>query len=135
MNEYYPDIQLQFNGDSAWNAWQLIHEETPTLDEEFAIAQDIKAHTGLISCTLSPTVGMELKEFAYIPTEGDIDNDGIIDSSDAMLALEAYTTISILGQTSALNNTQQRAADMDEDGIITTADAIAILTLYAESLI
>lgn len=52
---------------------------------------------------------------------GDVDNDGIITSSDSLLVLQAS-----VGK-ATFDNTQKKLADIDGDGNITAADALAIL--------
>ena len=58
-----------------------------------------------------------------IVTAGDINNNGTVDSSDALLALRFA-----LGAI-ALTPTQQQAADVDGSGTVTSADALLILRL------
>lgn len=60
---------------------------------------------------------------------GDAEPDGVIDSSDAVVALRAYN--STLMQTPfPLTEIQAICADVDGDGVIQPADAIAILRYY-----
>lgn len=118
--------------------------ESLSLEEASALCETLEAREeiavawleGTVTGELPPTdiTRMVIEPLTETAVSGDVNEDGSVDSADAILALEEYTMVSILEQPSALNDTQQRAADMDEDGIITTADAIAILTLYAESL-
>ena len=60
---------------------------------------------------------------------GDVTQDGIINGSDAALALRAYTMINSGGE-SSLSSTQEKAADVNGDGMITASDATIILRYY-----
>lgn len=63
---------------------------------------------------------------------GDIDNDGIIDGTDATQVLLAYTQLSSSTESveSGLTVGQEIAADIDADGIITGSDAMMLLNYY-----
>lgn len=62
---------------------------------------------------------------------GDIDGDGIIDSSDATLVLIEYSLLQTGGEPS-FTSEQFNAADTNKDGIIDSTDASKILTYYAD---
>ena len=62
---------------------------------------------------------------------GDVNEDGVVDISDATLALTHYARTAA-SLSSDLTGTQLLAADIDGDGVITIADATAILTYYAQ---
>ena len=57
----------------------------------------------------------------YAPQKGDVDEDGQITATDALMALKAST------KGIDLNTQQAERADMDGDGTITAADALKIL--------
>ncbi len=59
---------------------------------------------------------------------GDINNDGTINTSDAMLALQEYAN-TILGS-NALTAEERMRADVTNDGAIDSSDAILILQYY-----
>ncbi len=61
----------------------------------------------------------------------DVTQDGIINGSDATLALSAYTIINS-GKESPLSAIQEKAADVDGDGKITGSDATLILRYYTK---
>ncbi len=63
--------------------------------------------------------------------KGDVNLDGLVDISDATLALTHYAQTAA-SLDSSLSDVQISAADVDEDGVITLSDATAILTYYAQ---
>lgn len=60
---------------------------------------------------------------------GDIDNNGVINGSDATFVLNTYTRLSSNGE-SGLTKEQEIAADINGDGIITGSDATMLLNYY-----
>ncbi len=60
---------------------------------------------------------------------GDIDGDGVVDSSDASLVLGDYAQKSS-GKETLLSDSQQAAADIDIDGAVDSSDASMILGFY-----
>lgn len=63
-------------------------------------------------------------------TLGDIDNNGLIDSADASLALAAYA-LSSVGEDTGFSDSEFSAADIDTNGVIDSADASLILSYYS----
>ena len=61
-------------------------------------------------------------------TLGDVNNDGSVDTSDAVLALRIY-----VGTYSA-TDVQRKAADVSKDGVIDTTDALLMLRFYVGSI-
>lgn len=61
---------------------------------------------------------------------GDVDRSGTVDTVDAIMALQEYTAVSVMGGSAALTFTQNRSADMDGDSTVTTMDALEILRYY-----
>lgn len=61
---------------------------------------------------------------------GDINDDGIIDSSDASLILSEYSVLST-GEESLLSNEFKSIADINGDGVIDASDASVILEYYS----
>ena len=59
-------------------------------------------------------------------TLGDVDGSGIIDVSDALMALKASAEVI------ALNETESLAADVDKNGMVDVSDALMILKYSAE---
>lgn len=59
-------------------------------------------------------------------TLGDVDGSGIIDVSDALMALKASAEVIILNETESL------AADVDKNGMVDVSDALMILKYSAE---
>ncbi|MBE6861452.1 MAG: hypothetical protein E7497_00935 [Ruminococcus sp.] len=61
---------------------------------------------------------------------GDIDGDGVINSSDASNVLTAYALIATGGD-SPFTDEQMKAADVNNDGAVDSSDASSILAYYA----
>ncbi len=64
---------------------------------------------------------------------GDANRDSKIDSSDAIIALQAYNA-SLMQTPAPINEIQAVCADIDGDGVIQPADAIGILQYYNDLL-
>ncbi|MCR4647220.1 MAG: leucine-rich repeat protein [Oscillospiraceae bacterium] len=76
-----------------------------------------------------------LSEHAEQPTAnalGDIDNDGIVNASDAAKVLIAAAAMGA-GEASGLTDAQMTAADVNGDGIVNASDA-AIILIYAAAV-
>ena len=78
-----------------------------------------------ISATLCCTCGEALR--------GDTDLNGIINSTDAIWALQQYAA-SLTQMPAPLTEIQRICADIDGDGIVQLTDAIGILQYYNGSL-
>lgn len=130
LHENYPEIRLQRKEEPTTYGeieLELIYDQDLTIEEQLMIAQDIKANTGLITAALSTTEAYTL----YVPyISGDLNNNGTVDTVDAIIALQEYNTVSVMGGDSALTFNQFRAADLDGDGSITAMDAQEILKTY-----
>ncbi len=61
---------------------------------------------------------------------GDVNNDGIVDASDASEILKEYAAAAT-GNPSVLSEAQKKAADVDNNGIIDSSDASCLLAYYA----
>ncbi|MBQ6945778.1 MAG: hypothetical protein IJN43_15880 [Ruminococcus sp.] len=76
-----------------------------------------------------------LDETADIPAKshekGDINGDGVVDSSDASAVLAEYSTIQT-GGASTLSDEQIKSADVNEDNVVDSSDASEILRYYAD---
>lgn len=77
-----------------------------------------------IDITRPPVI---IPEFPY----PDINDDGIVNSTDASLVLQAYTNIAS-GQPSGLSPAQENLADCNRDGYITADDASLILSYISK---
>ena len=64
-------------------------------------------------------------------TIGDVNEDGMIDSSDASMILAEYALIQI-GSESSLTEAQRIAADVNRDYSVDSTDASKILAYYAK---
>ncbi len=62
---------------------------------------------------------------------GDANNNGEIDSTDAILALRQYNSAVLMGTGDVLDPIAKHAVDVDQNGILDTGDAIGILKFYA----
>jgi len=62
---------------------------------------------------------------------GDVNQDGVIDSSDASVVLSAYASFSS-GDGYKLTDTQIKCADVNHDGVIDSSDSSRILEYYAK---
>ena len=71
--------------------------------------------------TDEPTPTEDIPVPDYMP--GDVNNDGKLNSGDAVLVLRRIVDLV------ELNEKQAKAADIDEDGKITTGDAVRILRI------
>lgn len=60
----------------------------------------------------------------------DVNGDGIVDASDAVLVMQAYANIQA-GQPSGLTEEQENLADCDRNGIIDSTDAVLISSFYS----
>lgn len=60
----------------------------------------------------------------------DVNGDGIVDTSDAVLVMQAYANIQA-GQPSGLTEEQENLADCDRNGIIDSTDAMLISSFYS----
>ena len=63
-------------------------------------------------------------------TVGDVNNDNLIDASDASLILTDYAQTST-GQASVFEKEQEKVADVNEDGMIDASDTSLVLSYYA----
>lgn len=63
-------------------------------------------------------------------TLGDVNSDGLIDSSDASEILADYASVST-GGTSSFSGTKAKAADVNNDSLADSSDASSILSYYA----
>ncbi len=61
---------------------------------------------------------------------GDVNSDGMTDSSDASMILETYASLSV-GDEADLDEKQLAAADINDDGIIDSSDASDVLDYYS----
>lgn len=71
-------------------------------------------------------------EYPEPPSMGDVNDDGIVDSSDASFILAEYSVISTGGK-SFLNDEFKSVADVNGDGLIDASDASEILDFYSFS--
>lgn len=72
------------------------------------------------------------RSFVALPIAyGDVDDDGKIDVSDAVLILVAYAK-SCADQPNSFSDRQKIAADYNQDGKIEVGDAVQVLTSYAK---
>ncbi len=93
-------------------------EPTPTPTET---PTDEPTPTPTETPTEEPTPTEDIPEPDYMP--GDVNNDGKLNSGDAVLVLRKIVDLV------ELNEKQAKAADIDEDGKITTGDAVRILRI------
>jgi|GEM_PF-2787227 len=98
--------------------------------------------TGLVTCLSygSAEITAEYMGKSYVCAVvvqsyvlGDVNDDGVIDARDAMLALIAYANVTS-GLESPLTAVQKRAADINKNDDVSLNDAMAILRYYAARL-
>lgn len=65
---------------------------------------------------------------------GDVNENGTVDSDDAVLVLKEYAN-SMLGGESILTNKQKYNADVDKSEVVDSDDAVKILKYYAASML
>lgn len=70
------------------------------------------------------------KETAPTYEQGDLNDDGNIDSTDASVVLAEYALLQT-GYVSSLTETQKESADVNKDGLIDASDASKILAYYS----
>ncbi|MBQ3139425.1 MAG: leucine-rich repeat protein [Ruminococcus sp.] len=97
----------------------------------FEIVEDT---TVLTTTTVKATTVVTTTATATAPTPdvilGDVDNNGIMDMSDASYIMAHYNAVAC-GQESPLNEAQQKAADTNGDGCINSYDAFIVSKIYA----
>ena len=112
-----------------------------TLEEALALCEKLEAREDIAFAWLAGTVTGDLpaSDIQYITiapltqtaiVTGDVNQNGTVDTVDAIIALQEYNTVSVMGGDSALTFNQSRAADLDGDGSITAMDAQEILKTY-----
>lgn len=62
---------------------------------------------------------------------GDVNNDGVVNSSDASEVLAEYALVSS-GKTETFSQNQKKAGDFNNDGVMNSSDASEILSYYAQ---
>ncbi|HAP79610.1 MAG TPA: hypothetical protein DCQ78_05570 [Ruminococcus sp.] len=62
---------------------------------------------------------------------GDVNDDGVINSSDASEVLAEYALVSS-GKTETFSQNQKKAGDFNNDGVMNSSDASEILSYYAQ---
>ncbi len=106
--DYYraqnPDLDALYGDDYKWYYWHYLIHGVENGEAGF----DVEAEAVL----------------------GDIDGDGIIDSSDASIALATYASIAT-GDGHSLGLKQTYSADIDNDDVVDSTDASKILSYYA----
>lgn len=65
---------------------------------------------------------------------GDVNNDGTVDSRDAVICLKEYAN-QLIGTGYSLPSEQIEKVEVDGDGVLTSKDAVIILKYYAFSLV
>ena len=97
----------------------------------FEIVEDT---TVLTTTTVKATTVVTTTATTTAPTPdvilGDVDNNGIMDMSDASYIMAHYNAVAC-GQESPLNEAQQKAADTNGDGCINSYDAFIVSKIYA----
>ena len=105
--------------------WSSSDEAVATVDQNGFVTS-----TGLGSCQIiAANNGKEYTCSLRVGLLGDINGDGIVDTSDAILALVEFTYESI-GADPLLTPDQILVGDVDYDGALTTDDATFILKYY-----
>lgn len=77
----------------------------------------------LINCNDVTVIEYEITEYKL----GDLNNSGIIDSSDSSICLEDFSKLNTGGE---ITETEKKVGDVDKDGYVTSADASWILQYY-----
>ena len=88
--------------------------------------------TSTSSTTIPTTTSTSISSTTSTTAWGDIDNNGVVNSVDASLALTEYASTST-GRASSLSALQKLIADVNNDTIINSIDASLIITFYAKS--
>ena len=86
--------------------------------------------TTTVSTAPSTTTSTTPPAIEHPVIRGDVNEDGIVDASDASCVLAAYAKIQTGGE-STLTDTQTKAADVNNDRVVDASDASKILAYYA----
>ena len=108
------------------NPYCNIYDKSNTIPEKTVIK-------GYFSSTAKHYAITYERDFLSIGTYtiGDVNEDGMIDSSDASMILAEYALIQI-GSESSLTEAQRIAADVNRDYSVDSTDASKILAYYAK---
>ena len=93
----------------------------------------IKGYSGSTAESYANKYGYKFESLGAAPTKdilGDVNGDGMVDSSDASLVLTEYALIST-GGNGNFSESVKKLADFDKDGTIDSSDASLILAYYA----
>lgn len=121
------------------NPYCEIYDSAITISNGYD-AGDVPFYNGVIRGFENSTAQAYAEKYGYkfeslgkfIVTLGDVDRDGMVDSSDASLVLADYA-LSQTGGKSSFSSIQKTAADINLDGTIDSSDATVILAVYAAS--
>ncbi|MBR1592800.1 MAG: hypothetical protein IJ666_07310 [Ruminococcus sp.] len=121
-------VDFNNNGIADEEDYQLMQERTAAGISPEPIYGEVSENTGSSGTDVGFVIPMNESDIIY--SMGDIDNSGIINSSDASMILEEYSFVSTIG-VSVLTESQKIAADVNSDGFINSSDASTVLSYYS----
>lgn len=118
----------------------VIYDSDRTICDSYSYSADKASYSGIIYGYKNSTAQAYAEKYGYrfaalddTFIKGDVNNDGVIDGTDATMVLRDFGLRSAY-LPSYLNSIQQRSADVNEDGMIDGTDATLILRYYSAEL-
>ena len=121
---FYVNGTAKFNisGSTAWATNTFTAPSTGSYTLKWTYSKDSSVNTGTDTAWVDNVyVPGYVQEIDYIP--GDVDMNGVVEASDALLALRYAMAII------TLSDLQIEIGDMDGDGVLTASDALVILRM------
>lgn len=103
---------------------------TEKKEHEFSMTTAVVSSVNTETSSTVVTTTTDSSQSSVKPALGDVNGDGVIDSSDASCVLEEYALIST-GSQGAFGGVKMAAADINADGAVDSSDASLILEFYA----
>lgn len=118
----------------------VIYDSDRTICNSYSYSDNKASYSGIIYGCKNSTAQAYAEKYGYrfaalddTFIKGDVNNDGVIDGTDATMVLRDFGLRSAY-LPSYLNSIQQRSADVNEDGMIDGTDATLILRYYSAEL-
>lgn len=117
------------------NSIKILGPECEIYDESDTIylSADVLGYENSTAQSYAEKYGRGFQNLNLSTKLGDINGDGVVDSSDATLALREYTLL-LSGENGTFSESWKIAADVNSDGTIDASDATKILRYYTEAL-
>lgn len=95
------------------------------------IVEQSRVSQPVVDGKYKPLEDSEISNFSKVFQKGDVNNDGIIDTDDAKMALEIYSDCILAKQRNETKGEIYRA-DVDKDNVVTIDDGITLLMFINE---